>query len=92
MDAKHYEQERRAFHKAIQDVVREYEDEGVVLNAVICMEISDSHGKKYLAHRNFNIEGEACPSWDAEKLLTDGLRVADVVARESLRNVEDDEG
>lgn len=91
MDANAIELQRQALHRALQDWVREHEDDGVILNAVLCMEISDTNGQKYLAHRNFNIEGERCLSWDCEKLLRDALRAADIRARDGLTGPEDDE-
>lgn len=91
VESKYYEQERRALHKAVQDVVREFENEGVVLKAALVIEISRPDGKRYLAHRHFNIEGERPYSWEIEGPLRDALRAVDLEARSGMITVDEDE-
>ena len=85
------EEERRALHVAIQNVVRDFEDEGVITGCVLTYEVKTPTGRTYLAHRTFNIEGERLASWTAEGFLRDHLRMQNMRAVHGLTS-EPEEG
>jgi hypothetical protein len=75
------DQERLALHAAIQNIVREFESDGVIVNCALTLEVVDQSGCKRLIHKSFNIEGEDSYPWTVESLLRDHLREVDVKAR-----------
>lgn len=85
------EQERRALQVAIQNVVREFEDNGMVSGCVVTYEVKRPDGGTHLAHRSFDFEGETLPSWVAEGYLHDHLRVVNHRAMAGLFAPDDDD-
>jgi hypothetical protein len=84
------DEERRALQVAVQNVVREFENDGMVSGCVITYEVKRPDGGTHLAHRTFNHEGEPLPSWQAEGYLHDHLRVQDLRAKAGLTAPEED--
>lgn len=85
------ERERRALHKAIQDIAREYENESVVVGCVLTFALATQDGGKQLCHRSFDVEGDFLDGWTAEGYLRDHLRAVDEQLKEGLQNATEDD-
>jgi hypothetical protein len=87
----HYDRERRALHVALQDWVREFENEAVVIVAWVTLELEGPNGR-YLAHRAVDVNGDHPKSWEVEGPLRDALRTVDLQATSGMVSaIEEDE-
>lgn len=82
---------RKALHVALQNIVREFEEDSLIVGCFLTLEVVNGAGKKYLMHRSFDVNGENLLSWYAEGYVRDALRSIDEQAKGWIIDAEGDD-